>query len=131
TGVAVVMDQQGFLRVGTLDGKAAQVVGREGVAVDLDLAAAEAVRHFEPWEVNGGPSVGGDRHGLGGGGLAVLDQRYDALRGGSAVAGNHSMYVNRLGGLAPDLSGGIHRFDRPVGLGLGDHRMRLQFDVGG
>ena len=29
TAVAVVMDQQDFLRVGTLDGEAAQIVGRE------------------------------------------------------------------------------------------------------
>ena len=132
TVVAVVMDQQGLLRVGTLDGEAAQVVGREAVGgVDLDLAAAEAVGHFERGEIDGGASVGGDRDGLGGGGLAVHDQRHGALRGGSAVARDHGLYVNRLGVLAPDLSGSVHRFDRPVGLGLGDHGMRHQFDVGG
>ncbi len=132
TVVAVVMDQQGFLRIGTLDGKAAQVVGREAVrVVDLDFAAAEAVGHFERGEVDGGPSVGGDSHGLGGGGLAVHHQRDGALRCGRAVAGNHGLYVNRLGVLAPDLSGGIHRFHRPVGLGLRDYGMRHQGDVGG
>ena len=132
TVVAVIMDQQGFLRVGTLDGEAAEVVGRETVGgVDLDLAAAEAVGHFEGGEVDGGASIGGDGDGLGGGGLAVDDQRHGALRGGRAVAGNHGLYVNRLGVLAPDLSGGIDRFDGPVGLGFGDHGMRHQLDVGG
>ena len=39
--------------------------------------------------------------------------------------------MNRLGVLAPDLSGRIHRFHRPVGLRFGDHGMRHQLDVGG
>ena len=74
-GVAVVMDQQDFLRVGTLDGKAAKVVRGKAVGgVDLDLAAAEAVGHFERGEVDGGPSIGGDRDGFSGGSLAVHDQ---------------------------------------------------------
>ena len=132
TIVAVVMDQQDFLRVGTLDGEAAQIVGGKAVGVvDLDLAAAEAVGHFERGEVDGGASVGGDRDGLGRGGLAVHDQRHGALGGGSSVAGNHGLNVNRLGVLAPHLSGGVHRFDGPVGLGLGDHGMRHQLDVRG
>ena len=126
------MNQQGLLRIGTLDGEAAEIVGRQGVGgIDLDLAAAEAVGHFERGEFDGGASVGGDRDGLGGGGFAVHDQRHGALGGGSAVARDHGLYANRLGVLAPDLSGRVHRFDGPVGLGLGDDGMRHQLDVGG
>ncbi len=126
------MDQQGFLRVRTLDGKAAQIVcGKAVGGIDFDFAAAEAVGHFEGGEVDSGASVGGDRDALRCRRLAVHDERHGALRGGSAVAGNHGLYVNRLGVLAPDLSGGIHRFDRPVGLGFGDDGMRNQRDVVG
>ena len=39
--------------------------------------------------------------------------------------------MNRLGVLAPHLAGSVHRFDRPVGLRLGDHGMRHQRDVVG
>src|SRR5689334_24961749 len=88
------MDQQNFLRIGALDGKAAQIVGYEAIGgVDLDLAAAEAVRDFERGEVDGGASVCRNRNGLGRGGLAVHNQRHTALRGWGAVACDHCLHV--------------------------------------
>ena len=130
--VAVVMDEQGLLRVGTFDGKVAKIVSGEGVGgIDLDLAAAEAVGRFERGELDVGASVGRDRDGLGGGGLAIHDERYRALRGRRAEAGDYGLHVNRFDVLAPDLPRGVHRFHCPVGLGLADHGMHDQLDVGG
>ena len=46
--VAVIVDEQGLLRVGAFDGETAEIVGGERVGgIDLDFAAAEAVGHFE------------------------------------------------------------------------------------
>ena len=116
--VAVIMDQQSLLRVGTLDGEAAEIVGRKAVGgIDFHFAAVEAVGHFERGELDGGAAVGGDGYGFGCGGFAVDDQRHGALRGGSAVACNHGLHVDGLDVLAPDLSGSVDRFDRPVGFG--------------
>ncbi len=61
-GVAVIVDQQNFLGVGTLYGEAAQIVGGETVGgVEFYLAAVEAGGYVERGEFDGGASVCRDR----------------------------------------------------------------------
>src|SRR5713226_8127380 len=111
------MDEQHTLRIRSLDGKqVAVVVGKRIVRIDADLAAAEAVRHIERWELDGGASPRGHLNRLGGGGPAVYEERCGSRGGRRGVAGDDRLDASgpAISWRAPELPGSGDAFNRPV-----------------